>query len=326
MLKRFIFAKEERPDTAWLTRFLASRDEALRWYFGQGRAVTASARECRAALAVHMPELLSEYDRVCGLVGDDVTAHQILSHYRPPAMEMGCSQAIWLGSGGPALIRNYDYPMDIVSDRFELSAWYGRRLIAKAQRPWGGCLDGMNEDGLAVSCAFGGSPAIGQGFSIIILVRYVLETCTTISDAAETLSRIPIAQSQNVMLLDRTGAYATVYLGPDRTPATVKDYFCTNHQEEVVWPEHAIASGSVKRHEALRTVMALPSQTLEGLINSFLESPLYSRRTASPTIYTAVYRPSEARVDYLWPPHTCWSQSFDQYRAGEYTHDFDNLT
>jgi predicted choloylglycine hydrolase len=30
-------------------------------------------------------------------------------------------------------------------------------VIAKAQRPWGGCLDGMNDDGLVASLTFGGS-------------------------------------------------------------------------------------------------------------------------------------------------------------------------
>jgi predicted choloylglycine hydrolase len=322
--KRFIFAEEERPGAAWLARFIAGREEARRWYFGEGRGAAATAVECRTALGAHMPELLLEYDRVCALVGDDVTAHQILSHYRPPPMSIGCSQAIWLGTGGPALVRNYDYSLDIVSDRFELTSWFGRNVIAKAQRPWGGCLDGMNEDGLAVSCAFGGSPAIGRGFSIIIMMRYVLEICNRVSDAVKLLRQIPVAQSQNVMLLDRSGNYATVFLGPDRAPVTVTDRICTNHQERVIWPEHAAISGTVERRDALSDALAEPSQTLEGLVKHFLAQPLYCRRRASPTVYTAVYRPNEGRVDYIWPG-TSWSQSFDQFATGQYTHAFGDL-
>jgi predicted choloylglycine hydrolase len=34
----------------------------------------------------------------------------------------------------------------MVSDRFEATSWSGRAVIAKAQRPWDGCLDGMNEE------------------------------------------------------------------------------------------------------------------------------------------------------------------------------------
>src|SRR6266704_3221279 len=148
----------------------------------------------------------SHYDKACALVGDDDLAHRILSHYRPPPIIHGCSQAIWLGNGGPALVRNYDYPLDVVSDRFELTAWSGRTVVAKAQRPWGGCLDGINEDGLVASCTFGGSPAKGLGFSIILMLRYVLETCRRVDEAIVALNRIPIAQSHNMTLLDRSGA------------------------------------------------------------------------------------------------------------------------
>jgi hypothetical protein len=35
-----------------------------------------------------------------------------------------------------------------MSASVEVCAWSARRVIAKAQRPWGGCLDGMNENGL----------------------------------------------------------------------------------------------------------------------------------------------------------------------------------
>ena len=113
-----------------------------------------------------MPELLPHYDQACALVGDDGLAHRILSHYRPPPVVSGCSQAVWLGSDGPALVRNYDFPLDVVSDRFEATFWFGREVIAKAQRPWGGCLDGMNKDGLVVSVAFGGSRTQGRAFRL----------------------------------------------------------------------------------------------------------------------------------------------------------------
>ena len=151
MRKRFVFAQEDRPGTAWATRFAAGRDEARRWYLGQGLAEPPSAAECRAAVTQHMPELVAEYDRACALVGADDLAHRILSHYRPPPLAHGCSQAVWLGPGGPALVRNYDFALEIVSDRFELTRWFGRRVIAKAQRTWGCVIDGMNEDGLIAS-------------------------------------------------------------------------------------------------------------------------------------------------------------------------------
>lgn len=323
MHKRFVFAREEEPGEAWLARFKAGRSEAERWY-REGRG-TPGAAECRAALRDHMPELLPHYDHACGLVGDDKVAHCILSHYRPPPVIAGCSQAVWTGSDGPLLIRNYDFPLDVVSDRFEATAWSGREVIAKAQRPWGGCLDGMNADGLVASMTFGGSPAQGRGFSIILMLRYVLETCRRVEEAVAALSRIPIAMAHNVTLLDRSGAHATLYLGPGRAPGVTADPLCTNHQEQVVWPEHAARSLTVERRAALATLLAQPDLTLERLIEGFLAPPLYSRRSAFPTVYTAVYRPAEGRVDYLWPGRV-WSQRIGAFEAGEYVRDYGKLS
>lgn len=69
-----------------------------------------------------MPELLPHYDRVCALVGNDDRARPVLSHYRPPPVIGACSQAVWFGDGGPALVRNYDFDLDVVSDR---ARWRG---------------------------------------------------------------------------------------------------------------------------------------------------------------------------------------------------------
>ena len=234
-------------------------------------------------------------------------------------MPCGCSQAVWLGEDGPALVRNYDYPLEVVSNQFELTNWSGRRVISKAQRPWGGCLDGMNEDGLVTSLTFGGSRVQGLGFSVILLLRYVLETCTCVDEAVDALCRVPVALSHNVTLLDRTGAYATLFLGPNRVPAVTPLRACTNHQET------AIGNDSVLRRNTLMDLLASPSMTLQDLVSGFLEPPLYSRRSGFTTAYTAVYRPAAGRVDYLWPGFV-WRQSFDRFEPGHYEHNFGHLT
>jgi len=324
MLKRFIFAHENQADKAWLTRYVLGREEAERWYLGRDRSDPPTAGECRAALSVHMPELLPHYDRVCALVGNDDRARQVLSHYRPPPIIGACSQAVWFGDDGPALVRNYDFDLDVVSDRFEATSWSGRKVIAKAQRPWGGCLDGINEDGLVASCAFGGNPTIGLGFSIILMLRYVLETCTRVDQATAALSRIPIAQSHNVTLLDQSGSFATVFLGPDRAPAVTADRVCTNHQEQVVWAQHGTMSRTVERRDTLVRLLGEPNMTLDALVEGFLVPPLYSRRIGSPTVYTAVYRPIEQRVDYRWPGKSV-CQHVDRFKPGEYVHDYGDL-
>jgi predicted choloylglycine hydrolase len=272
-----------------------------------------------------MPELLPPYDQACALAGDDDMARRIISHYRPPPSRHGCSQAVWLGADGPALVRNYDFAPDIVSDRFELTCWSGRRVIAKAQRPWGGCIDGMNEDGLVASLTYGGSAAQGLGFSILLMLRYVLETCTRVEEAVAALRRIPVALSQNVTLLDRSGAHATLFLGPGREPAVARVPVCTNHQEQAAGPLSGPLAHSVRRQQALLAALDDPAMTLADLTARFLQPPLHSRRADSATIYTAVYRPAEGRVDYLWPGRIR-HQSFDRFEPGGYTHDYGDLT
>ena len=228
MQKCFVAIREDTPGSAWRERFVEGRAEAEAWYRGTGRAPPPTAAECRAQLQRHMPELLGPYERVCALVGEDALAPQILSQFRPPPLPCGCTQAVWLGADGPALVRNYDYPLDVVSDHFESTRWFGREVISKGQRPWGGCLDGMNGDGLVASVTFGGSPVQGLGFSIILVVRYILETCSHVSEAVAALCRIPLALSQNVTVLDKTGTYApTVYRAVYRPAALTVDY---------VWP------------------------------------------------------------------------------------------
>ncbi|MBP1882534.1 C45 family autoproteolytic acyltransferase/hydolase [Sinorhizobium mexicanum] len=319
MEKTFVSAREDRPGEDWLSRFMAGRAGAESWYFGKAvtsRPIAPTATECRAALAQHMPELIPHYEHVCALVGDDELAHRVLSHYRPAPEGYGCSQAIWLGDEGPALVRNFDYPPDIVSDRFELTAWSGLKVIAKAQRPWGGCVDGMNEEGLVASVTLGGGRVQGRGFSIILMIRYVLETCHRVSQAVDALCRIPVALAQNVTLLDRSGTYATLLLGPGQRPVITRLKACANHQRS----ERATPN-SLARQQALLQALADPSMSLEGLTDRFLQPPVHARNPRFPTLYTAVYRPEEGRVDYVWPGKR-WSQGFMDFQPGEYTHHY----
>lgn len=313
--KRFVAAREARPGAAWHARFSAGRAEAEAWYRGQGRAPPAAAADCRAALRAHMPELRALYDAACARVGDNPLAHAILSHWRPPPAAHGCTQAVWHGPDGPALVRNYDFAPATVTGRFESSAWFGREVIAAAQRPWGGCLDGMNADGLVASLTAGGTSAMGEGFAVTLMLRYVLETCATVDAAARTLARIPIAQAQNVTLLDRTGASATVFLGPGRPPAISRAPVCANHQDDPALP----ATFSRARAAAAQAALDDPAMTLPALTQRFLQPPLHVRGTVAPTVYTAVYRPAQGRVAYLWPGKL-WRQSLGGFRPGVYEH------
>jgi predicted choloylglycine hydrolase len=324
MRKRFVAIREDRPGNAWFERFVAGRAEAEAWYLS-GRAPASSAGECALQIRRHMPELLGLYENACDMVGDDGLSAQIISQYRPPPLLHGCTQAVWLGAEGPALVRNYDFSLEVVSDHFQSTCWFGREVISKGQRPWGGCLDGMNADGLVASVTFGGSPAQGEGFSIILIARYVLETCSRVSEAVGALCRIPVALSQNVTVLDRTGAYATVHLAPDRVPSMSHTPVCANHQEPIDSAAFSRAiSRSIERQSAALRALESSGASLVQLQKAFLTAPLYSRDAPSPTVYSAVYRPAALTVDYLWPGHVM-TQRIGSFTPGEYVHDYGDL-
>jgi predicted choloylglycine hydrolase len=327
MQKRFIAIREDTPGNDWLARFVAGRAEAEAWYRGTGREAPPTAAECTAQLRRHMPELLSPYEQACALVGaDDDLAHRIISQYRPPPLAPGCTQAVWLGDDGPALVRNYDFLPDVVSGHFESTRWFGQEVISKGQRPWGGCLDGMNAAGLVASVTFGGEAAQGAGFSIILIVRYLLETCSKVSEAIAALCRIPVAMAQNVTLLDQAGSHATVFLNPERAPFVSRTPACANHQEpraSTGLPARA-ASSLDRQQTALRSLEG-SGATLAKVIEAFMAAPIYSRDPSSPTVYGAVYRPADLSVDYLWPGHVM-RQRIGSFRPGQYVHDYGAAT
>ena len=294
--------------------------QVKRWYLEEGLAARPTPAEARAALHTYMPELLPVYETLRALAGPDEVAHRMLGNYAPPSVIGGCSQAVWTGAGGPALVRNYDFDVAFTTGIIEATRWLGRRVIAMNEAAWG-CLDGMNEEGLVVSLTFGGRPAHGRGFSMPLILRHVLETCSRVDEAVARLTHIPVSMAQNVTVLDRTGDFATVFVGADREPAAARWPACTNHQETIGWPAHAAASRSVERHARLTSRLAEPGMTLDALIAGMLQPPLYAldaaRRFA--TVYTAVYRPVDAVVEYLWPGHA-WRQTFDHFEPGAYTH------
>jgi predicted choloylglycine hydrolase len=320
MEKTFVAIAEERPGPAWQAFFRARWPDGKSWYLSEGLDARPTAAEGRAAIAEHMPELMPVYDRVCALAGDDEIAHRALSNWCPPRIIPGCTVSAWTREGGPGLIRNYDFEAHLTTGIIDWTRWLGRRVIAMREAAWG-CLDGINEDGLSVALTFGGRRAHGRGFSMCLILRYVLETCRTTDEAIAVLMRIPCAMAQNVVVLDRAGSVSTVFVGADRTPAVSDQAVCTNHQEKVVWPEMAAMSRTVERHASAAALLDDPEIALYTAAQRFLAKPLYAFDSARDfaTLYSAVYRPAESSVDYLWPGKT-WRQSIAAFEPGTYTH------
>jgi predicted choloylglycine hydrolase len=212
------------------------------------------------------------------------------------------------------LVRNYDLDPKLNEGLILHSAWNGRRVIATSEFIWG-VADGMNDAGLALSLAFGGSKSVGDGFGIPLILRYVLETCDDVDAAIAVLRRVPSHMAYNITLLDRSGDAVTVQVAPEQ-PATVVDVpLATNHQGTVEWAEHARFTGTLLREQVLSERLADEHTTTRSLIDAFASKPLYNTdyQNGFGTLYTAVYHPGQNRVEWRWPDLT-WTQSFDDFR------------
>ncbi len=316
----FVFEgwREATPGPVW-QRVFAERWPAYRgWFVKEGEAARPSYAEGVRALRRHMPELLPIYERLVELAGGGDLAARFLSMWDPPPYLSACSQAAWVrdattGSEGPMLVRNYDFAPDRFDRVVWSTAWGGRRVLGTSDSGWG-LLDGTNDAGVAVSLAFGGRRAVGPGFGIPLVLRYVLQTCATVGEAADALRRVPTNLAYNLTLVDATGSFRTAFVGPDQAPRFV-DFACTtNHQDVIEWPEHAEATRTLERQEAMMRALCDPATTASSFVEAFLEPPLYSgpNGPATVTLYTAVYRvgAGTGSVRYVWPG-SAWDRSFD---------------
>ena len=317
MERTFTALSEARPGPKWRDLFQRHWPVYRSWFLSDGVRARPSYAACERALRKHLPELLPTYERLVELTGGGDLEARFLSLYRPPAYLSGCSQAVWSGPE-PLLMRNYDYYPRLLEGTLLHSCWNGRTVIASGDSLWG-VLDGINSDGLAVSLTFGGRRVTGDGFGVPLILRYVLEFCSTVREGVEVLTRVPSHMPYNVTLLDRAGRFRTVYIGPDRPARVLNTRVATNHQEQVDWPQHAQATATVER-ERLLLLRLTETDDPARLIRAFLSAPVYATdfEQGIGTLYTAVLDPLRGRVDYLWP-RIRWTQHLDEFEEATRT-------
>ena len=315
MLKLDFNAISERtPGEKWQKLFRTHWPAYKAWLEGKGAAHKPDLKTSRENLKRYMPELMPTYEHLCALAGDDLVAARFFTGYRPPAYITGCSQAVW--QKNPQLVRNYDYHPHLSEGTLLHSAWNGKQVIAT-----GDCLlgvvDGMNEDGLVASLTFGGRKAVGDGFGIPFILRYVLEFCGTIDEAVEALQRVPSHMAYNVTLLDKRGNFKTLQLAPGHKAKVTDAPVATNHQGAIDWPEHARFSKTLERENFLRQTLQDDGQDAEGVANAFLHPPLFNTRYSDGfgTVYTAVYRPAQGYMELRWTAQKL-KQSFGDFKEG----------
>lgn len=304
---------ESEPGPKWAAAFERFWPGYRRWWLSHGEASRPTYLECRKALRTHMPDFVPTYERLVELAGGSDHAARFLSGWCPPPYLAGCSQAVWPGVE-PLLVRNYDYNPDTFDATVLGTEWQGRRVIGMSDCMIG-LLDGMNEDGLVVSLTFGGRREIGTGFGIPLVLRYVLEMCVTTEQAVRVLERVPCHMAYNVTVLDGTGTFRTVYLGPGRRAVVTDAGAATNHQHAVEWHEHAQATASVEREAFLLKRLEKLGGPARRFVAAFQRPPLYSHNFSRGfgTLYTAVYRPGRRSLELRWA-HVRWTLPLNGFK------------
>ena len=306
---------EDTPGPKWAGLFAEYWPAYRKWWMRDGESARPTYAECRRAIDLHMPELRPLYDELCALAGGGDVAARFLSFYNPPPYLAGCSQAIWPGQE-PVLVRNYDYNANAFDSLILRTAWQGRTVMGTSDGLWG-LVDGINDAGLAVSLTFGGRRVVGTGFGVPLILRYILQTCSTTDEARGVLARIPSHMSYNVTVLDAQRRYLTAMMGPDRKTLITHNAVATNHQESVEWVSHARFTATVERERFLLNRMSLHRDPQEKFIDAFLKPPLYSTAFTAGfgTLYTAVYRPRMREMEVRWPG-TVWPMSMHNFQEG----------
>lgn len=300
---------EERPGPKWQSLFTTTWGAYRAWYAREGLDQRPGLAACRAALHRHMPELVPTWESLVALAGGDDVAARMLSLWNPPAFAPGCAQLV-LDRPQRVLVRNYDYSPDLFEQVVYSSRFADRRVIGTGDCLWG-LLDGMNDEGLVVSFTYGGRPGSGRGFGISLVVRYLLEVCTTVAKARAVLERLPVSTAYNLTISDRSGSTVTAFVAPGSPTEFFDTPLATNHRGLVPeFPAVARALNSVERQDALLRLLqsaAGSQRATEAFLRQPLHNTAYSRGFG--TLYTAVYLPDSGVVEYHWP-NTSWRRSF----------------
>tara|TARA_A100001015_G_scaffold317758_1_gene435555 strand:+ start:465 stop:1436 length:972 start_codon:yes stop_codon:yes gene_type:complete len=283
------------------------------WFLKEGEFNRPTFKACDKALKQHLPELYPQWEKICNIIDADDIDARLLSLYCPTPYVTGCSQAVWLKSM-PILVRNYDYDLNLSEGVCLKTKWHGKTVIAMTDCIWG-VLDGMNDDGLVVSLSFGGRGDVGKGFGIPIILRYILEFCSTVPEAIEVLSRVPTHMSYNVTLLDASGMYKTLEISPLSPPILLDIPIAVNHQGNFALTNYAIFSKSYERRQQLLNKLQDPLMNVDAFIGSFEYSPLFVSNYDGGfgTIYTAVYNPTWRAMELRWPHGIKMIQSFEHF-------------
>lgn len=161
--------------------------------------------------------------------------------------------------------------------------------------------DGMNEHGLCVGMNFLVTKYRKPGINTGMLVRYLLEKCTNVNEAIETIKSLPISSTQNIMLADANHNIAVVESSPCKIEVRTSETFLvsTNHfTTEQMQHEHANPTTnwyhSVDRYNSLTQFLTLNTIGSNVEIQRLLSGEFgftcqYEKKDSFDTLWSVVY-------------------------------------
>jgi hypothetical protein len=199
--------------------FLRSKTTRFPWWFklqAEHRMFAKFAPVLWEELAGLADELGIPMERAALRFGND--------GMRPPIG--GCSAAMTAGVYG----RNYDFRPRYYAAQFVLLQASGSYASIGSSHQLTGRLDGMNEHGLMIGLHQVKRSPRFPGLSADLIVRIVLDQCSTTAEAVEKLRQVPHAMQYNYSLLDAGGVASVVEAGPGAVAARTGAWLaCTNH-------------------------------------------------------------------------------------------------
>jgi predicted choloylglycine hydrolase len=318
MTLTFDAISETIPGPKWAARWERSWPAYEAWFMLRGGDRGPSREECRAAIKCYMPELIPVYDRLVLIAGGSDRAARFLSTWCPPTYLGGCSIAAVADNDDVRLVRNYDLSPELNEGLLLRTQWSGRAVMGMVEFLWG-LSDGINDAGLSVALAYGGRSETGTGFGVTTILRYILETCDTVSEALEVLHRVPSHMAYNLVLGDASGCTASVELSPGGGVAVMPTAIATNHQSAPTRADRPAFTRSFERHAHLDRLRVEPRR----LNREFLRAPLLQDRYSEGfgTLFTAEYNPV-ARTLGLTMNGERWDQKLDDFEEGRRIVDY----
>lgn len=312
---------ENRVGSVWQYHFSRLWPAYRRWFLRYGEKDRPTYFESVQALRQYMHEFLPTYEAMVEAAGGGDHAARFLAQYKPPPLFRGCSQAVYI-KDEPVIVRNYDYS-PFIYDGLLMKTHFDQRAVIAMTDCMSGVLDGMNEDGLAISMSFGGREEFGDGFGITLLIRYLLEYATNVKEAVELGRNIPVHGAYNLTLVDAGANHATMEIAAEQTTRVTNAAVATNHQQPGNWPLYEEKVRSQQRYQFLEKIVAKHHDSVESFTARFLQPPLYSTQFARGfgTLYTSAYYPCRRECRYLWPDHE-WRFNFQNFIETEYQINF----